>query len=186
MNTLNIAQYIVGIYADYKGVGITLIGTDREISTYWVFDHIYHRQATIQGIKDSLDDLFLRFPEIRKIHINNIEDLRQELSLSYQEKLFVGEGLKSEVISTRSEIRSDIQVIEFEVEELAFMLNSYINDGRLIFKDSLFKEKSNLKSQIENFKLIDNNQQVFSLYIAISDIKPIKYSNFWFASAHVG
>ncbi|MGL6340448.1 MAG: hypothetical protein ACRC80_15075, partial [Waterburya sp.] len=77
MDTLNIEQYVVGIYADYQGVGITLIGTNKDLNTYWVFDHIYHRQATIQGIKDSLDELFRRFPQIRKIHVNNIEDLRQ-------------------------------------------------------------------------------------------------------------
>ena len=174
MVTLNIAQYVVGIYADYQGVGITLIGTNEEIDTYWVFDHIYHNQATICGIKASLDNLFLRFPQIRKIHVNNIEDLRQELSAGYKEKLFVGEGLKSEVVSTRSELKSDVKVIDFEVDNLAFLLNSYINDGRLIFNHSLLEEKYNLKSEIESYDLSQINQRVFSLYIAVSQIEPIK------------
>lgn len=186
MNNSDIDQYVVGIYADYKGVGISLIGTNEEINTYWVFEHIYHNKATIQGIKDSLDDLFIHFPQIRKIHVNNIEDLRQELGDTYKEKLFVGEGLESDIVSTRSKLRSDIKIIEFEIDELAFLLNSYINDGRLIFNDSLLEKKSNLKSEIESYSLNDINQRVFSLYIAISNIEPIKYSEFYFTSAHPG
>lgn len=186
MNSPNIDQYVVGIYANYKGVGITLIGTNKEIDSYWVFDHIYHDKATIEGIKDSLDDLFLRFPQIRKIHVNNIKGLIQELSAGYKEKLFVGEGLKSEVVSTRSELKSDVKVIDFEVDDLAFLLNSYINDRRLIFNDSLLKEKYNLKSEIENYNLNEIDQRVFSLYIAISQIEPIKYSKFCYTSAYVG
>lgn len=120
------------------------------------------------------DDLFLRFPEIRKIHLNNIEDLRQDLSTSYKQKLFVNKPYKSEKGFICSEKRSDVKVIDFEVENLAFMLNSYINDGKLIFNDSLLVEKCNLKSEIENYKLNDINQRVFSLYIALSHIEPIK------------
>jgi hypothetical protein len=186
MNCQNIDQYVVGIFADYKGVGITLIGCNETRDTFWVFDHIFHRRATIQGIRDSLDSLFLRFPEIRKIHVNCIEHLKQELSTAYLEKLFVGEGLKSKVSSTRSELRSEIKVIEFEIDELAFILNSYINDGKLIFNDSLLVQKNNLKTEIENFQLNDINQSVFSLYIAITEIEPLKYSKLFYTSAFVG
>lgn len=174
MDIPNIDQYVVGIYADYKGVGITLIGTNKEIDTYWVFDHIYHDRATIKGIKDSLDDLLVRFPEIRQIHVNNMGDLRQELSRSYQKKLFTKGTSKSETGIIRSEKRSDVIAIEFEVENLAFILNSYINDGKLIFRESLLAKKDNLKSEIEKYNLNDVNQRVFSLYVAISHIEPIK------------
>ena len=186
MDSPNVEQYVVGIYADYQGVGITLVGTNKEIDTFWVYDHIYHDRATISGIKDTVDNLFVREPQIRKIYVNDLEVLRQELSATYKEKLFVGEGLKSKVMSTRSELKSDIEIIDFEVDELAFMLNSYINDGRLIFNHSLLKEKYNLKSEIENFNLNDINQRVFSLYIAISQIEPLKYSKFCYTTAYAG
>lgn len=174
MENFNISQYVVGIYADYKGIGITLVGTNKEIDTYWVFDHIYHDRATIKGIKDSLDDLFVQFPEIRQIHVNNMGDLRQELSSSYKKKLFTKGSFKSETGLICSERSSDVKTIDFEVENLAFILNSYINDGKLIFRESLLAEKNNLKSEIENYSLNDINQRVFSLYVAISQIKPIK------------
>lgn len=174
MDSPNIEQYVIGIYADYKGVGITLIGTNEEIDNYWVFEHIYHNKATIEGIKDSLDDLFVRFPKIRKIHVNNMVDLRQKLSNSYKKKLFTQGCYKTKSGVTCSERRSDIKIIDFEAENLAFILNSYINDGKLIFRESLLVEKYNLKSEIENYNLNDVNQRVFSLYVAISEIEPIK------------
>lgn len=174
MDSPSVDQYVVGIYADFKGVAITLIGTNKEIDTYWVFDHSYRDKATICGIKDTLDRLFARFPEIRKIQVNNIENLRRELNSSYKDKLFVSETDRAKNGFIYIEKRSEVKIIDFEVENLAFTLNSYINDGRLIFSDSLLVKKSNLKSEIENYKLDDINQRVFSLYIAISEIEPIK------------
>ena len=92
MNTFNrdrVDQYVVGIYADLKGVGITLIGTNKEIDTFWVFKYIYHHQGTILSIKRSLNSLFEKFPQIRKIHVNNMENLRRQLNADYKKKLFV-------------------------------------------------------------------------------------------------
>ena len=174
MNILEIDQYVVGIFADSKGVGITLIGTNKAIDTYWVFDHIYLDKATISGIKDTLDDLFARFPQIRKIHVNNIDSLRRELNTCYKDKLYIDNSDRVKNGFIYYERRSQVKIVDFEVENLAFILNSYINDGRLIFNNSLLENKSNLKSEIENYKLQDINQKVFSLYIAISEIEPIK------------
>ena len=174
MDSPNVEQYVVGIYADYQGVGITLIGTNQEIDRFWVYDHIHLDKASIEAIKTCLDDLFLRFPQIRKIHVNNIESLRQELNICYKDKLYID---KRDLVKNGFiyyERRSEVKVIELEVENLTFTLNSYINDGRLIFNNSLLENKSNLKSEIENYQLQDINQNVFSLYIAISEIDPIK------------
>lgn len=174
MNSPNIDQYVVGIFANSEGVGITLIGTNKEIDTYWVFDHIYQDKATICGIKDTLDSLLDRFPQIRKIQINNIENLRQELNSSYKNLLYVDKTDRVKDGFIYVEKRSQVKSIDFEAENLAFLLNSYINDGRLIFNDSLLEKKSNLKSEIEDYKLDVVNQSVFSLYIAISEIEPIE------------
>ena len=174
MDSPNVEQYVVGIYADYKGVGITLVGTNQEIDRFWVYDHIHLNKASIQAIKASIDDLLCRFPQIRKIHVNNIEPLRQELNICYKDKLYID---KRDLVKNGFiyyERRSEVKVIDFEVENLTFALNSYINDGRLIFNNSLLENRSNLKSEIENYKLQDINQNVFSLYIAISEIDPIK------------
>ena len=174
MNSPNIDRYVVGIFANSKGVGITLIGTNKEIDTFWVFDHIYQDKATICGIKDTLDSLFNRFPQIRNIHINNIENLRRELNSSYKNQLYINKNDIAKDGFIYVEKRSEVKIIDFEAENLAFVLNSYINDGRLIFNDSLLEKKSNLKSEIEDYKLNVVNQSVFSLYIAISEIEPIE------------
>ena len=187
MTNLNIHQYVLGIFADLDGYGVTVIGTNEEINNFWVFAHEHCDRVSLEHIKTTIDRFFEKYPQIRKIHINSsLENLQPQLNSYCKDRIYVGEPRQSPGCSPQGEIKSEVKIVELNISSQAFALKSYINDNKLIFNREILVEKDNLQEQINKFKQEDTNSRVFSLFMAISDIEPIKYRKFRVCAAWVG